>query len=146
MRGRRAGVGAEVTPLVYYFGAWGGLGHCLWNPDGQPDLVAAKRLPWRDIDGALAGDPALMDPRMPLHWSIAHQSEGRVRLHRRDGWTAIAFWDRSCDCRGGSNSALFAKGDFTGKEMLTLFERTFPAVWRRITSRFQLVLPDEAAS
>jgi hypothetical protein len=100
-------------------------------------------LPWRDLDGVLAGDPALEDTCRRRYWSSDNQPEGWARLHRLNGWTALAFWDRSCDTRGGSNSALIARGEHTAAEMVELFRRAFPAVWERITRRFQLVLPIE---
>jgi hypothetical protein len=133
-----------ADPDVYYFGAWGAAGHYLWTPDGGMALEEQRRLPWKAIDGPLAGDPALADPGRPSHWSTDNQPEGIVRVHHAAGWTAIAFWDRSCDTRHGSNSALIAAGEHSAREMVELFQRTFPAVWERITWRFQLVLPVEA--
>lgn len=132
------------APEVYYFGCWGGLGHYLWTPGGR--TRNEERMPWslRELDGSLAGDPALADARRPGHWS--DQPEGVVRLHHRAGWTAIAFWDRSQDQRGNSNSAFLARGDLTGEEMIERFELSFPAVWQRITGRFPLVLSAAAPS
>lgn len=129
---------------VYYFGAWGHPGHYLWTPDGRTSWDAQRRLPWKDIDGPLAGDPALEDPRQCGRWDSERQPEGQARLHYRDGWTALAFWDRSCDPRHGSNSALIARGEYTAAEMRTLFERSFPSVWQRICARFEVTLPAES--
>lgn len=127
---------------VYYFGAWGEPGHLLWTPAGRTDWEAQRALPWPELDGVLAGDPELKDPHRRNHWSTDNQPEGRARLHHRDGWTALAFWDRSCDSRYGSNSVLFARGTLSAAEMLALFELHFPAVWRRITLRFQVSMGD----
>lgn len=115
---------------VYYFGCIGDAGHYLWSTYGR--LSGRKTLtPWglAELDGGLLAK--------------GDRTEGIVRLHRRDGWTAIAFWDRSCDSRPGSNSAFIARGDLTGEEMLSLFETSFPSVWARITARFALKLQQE---
>lgn len=126
---------------VYYFGTWGAPGHYLWTPDGRTPWDVQRALPWRYLDGPLAGDPALEDPRQPGRWDGEHQPEGRACLHHRDGWTALAFWDRSCDSRAGSSSAIIARGEHSAEEMFALFERSFPAVWRRISAAFEVVLP-----
>jgi hypothetical protein len=125
---------------VYYFGAWGMAGHYLWTPDGRNAWDAERSIPWENIDGPLAGDPALATHDRPYHWSTDRQPEGLARLHHLDGWTALAFWDRSCDTRFGSNSVLFARGEHTAAEMVALFERHFPRVWQRINARFQVRL------
>lgn len=127
-----------MTQDVYYFGAWGAPGHYLWSPSGRIVLRVHAQLPWASIDGALAGDPTLR--RSLGYWSENNQPEGVARLHHLGGWTALAFWDRSGDHRTGSNSVLFARGLHTAAEMAALFEQHFPAVWQRITSRFQVRL------
>jgi hypothetical protein len=130
-----------AEPQVFYFGAWGGTGHYLWTPDGKTTWDV--RLPWKNIDGALAVDPALADPRWRACVTSESQPEGRARLHHLDGWTALAWWDRSCDARFGSNSAIAARGEHSAAEMAELLRRAFPAIWDRITRRFELVLPVE---
>jgi hypothetical protein len=115
---------------VYYFGAWGEPGHHLWTPGRRSAWEVERSLPWRHIDGALAG-------------SHPDQPEGLARLHHLDGWTALAFWDRSCDTRFGSNSVIIARGEHSATEMVELFQRAFPVVWERVTRRVQLVLPVE---
>ncbi|MGK3995130.1 hypothetical protein [Sorangium sp. So ce1024] len=140
---------------VYYFGDGRlqdgpGAGHHLWAPSsghvGWAPPEARRRLPWTlaELDGRLAGDPALADRRDQRHWASRDQPEGIVRLHRRDGWTAISFWDRSGDGRYSSSSTFVAAGERGAREMVELFRRRFPAIWERITRRFELVLPVEA--
>jgi hypothetical protein len=144
-----------TEPEVFYFGDarledGPGAGHHLWSPcAGHVAWAPAevrRKLPWTlaELDGKLAGDPALKDPREPSWWASKDQPEGIVRVHRRGGWTAISFWDRSGDGRHGSSSTFIAAGEHTAREMVALFERSFPAIWERITRRFQLVLPVEA--
>ena len=50
------------------------------------------------------------------------------RREELDGWTALAFWDRSLDHRRNSNSAFFWKGDHNFYQMLTEFERVLKVV------------------
>lgn len=50
-------------------------------------------------------------------------------IHRRDGWTALSFWDRSIDKRGACNSNYFAEGTFTFEEMVALAKERFPDRW-----------------
>ncbi|WP_437309959.1 hypothetical protein [Sorangium sp. So ce388] len=140
---------------VYYFGDGRlrdgpGAGHHIWAPSNGhvawAHAAALRKLPWSlaELDGSLAGDPALADRHDPRHWATENQPEGLVRLHHRGGWTAISFWDRSGDSRYGSSSTLVASGTHTAREMVALLQRAFPAIWERITRRFELVLPVEA--
>ncbi|XXX79137.1 hypothetical protein WMF30_10225 [Sorangium sp. So ce134] len=145
-----------TDPSVFYFGdprlePGPGAGHHLWAPAygyvGWARLEEQRKLPWglAELDGRLAGHPALADPRERGWWASKDQPEGIVRLHHRGGWTAISFWDRSGDGRHGSSSTFVAAGEHTAREMVELFQRSFPALWARVTRRFQLVLPVEAA-
>jgi hypothetical protein len=81
--------------------------------------------PWGlKIDGSLAPD-------------AIGQIEGLALLHHKDGWTAVAFWDRTGDHRGGSNSVFLAKGEFTFDEMLDLAREAFPEIMK--TFKFKIV-------
>ena len=137
---------------IYYFGCWDGTGHHLWTSDGRfaPHTL---RLPWTGLDGTLCGDPALADmrgrsSREPLYWpgDDAHQPQGVARLHHRDGWTALAWWDRSEDRRYGSNSAFVAEGTLTAAEIVERGAGAFPSVWRRIEGAGGLRLPGVAVA
>lgn len=133
---------------VYYFGRWGGPGHYLWSPAGHI-AEQAVTTPWtlRELD-PLCGDPALADVRGrrsgdPLYWpgDEAHQPQGVARLYHREGWTALAWWDRSCDTRFGSNSAFVARGTLTAEALAQLGATAFPSVWTRVEAAGGLVLP-----
>lgn len=90
--------------------------------------------PWDDRElNILPGDPALQYPDWPGHWPLDGQPERIGRLVHRHGWTALGFWDRTGDDRGNCASVLVADGERSGAAMLALFERTFPAIWKRIT-------------
>lgn len=130
----------------FYYGCWGGTGHYLWTPRGH--LADEDRaLPWapNEIDPRLAGDPALVNLRMRsaglFVWDgdVVHQPEGMVRVHRREGWTALAWWDRSLDRRFGSNVAFFVEADVDAEEVVRAARETFPHIFARFT--YPLVLP-----
>jgi hypothetical protein len=104
---------------VYYFGCFDDVGHHLHDSDGCT-ISDRNATPWSwpEVDGSLAPE--------------GEQFQSLALLHKKEGWTAIAFWDRTLDTRGNSNSAFFAEGDFTFEEMLELAKKYFPAQVKRI--------------
>ncbi len=134
---------------VYYFGCWGGPGHFLFAPDGR-SFGRNDPLPvgLRQLDGKLCGDPALADLSglrrgHPPYWpgDDAHQPQGVARLHHVEGWSVLAWWDRTGDHRGGSNSAFVARGTLTAEALAQLGAEAFPAVWARVEAAGGLRLP-----
>jgi hypothetical protein len=67
------------------------------------------------------------------------QLEGVCRLHHKDGWTALAFWDRSGDSRRNSCSVVIMKGEHDFATMVEIFEQEFPGIHARCTAKFELV-------
>ncbi len=66
-------------------------------------------------------------------------AEGPCVLHRKDGWTAIAWWDRSGpDKRPGCCSAFGMRGDHDFDAMVTAFRESFP--WAASRMGFELHL------
>ena len=139
---------------IYYFGCWDGPGHFLWSTDGRT-FRRNEPLPpsLRRLDGTLCGDPALADhggrrSGEPLYWPATErrQPQGVARLHHVDGWTVLAWWDRSGDSRGGSNSAFVAEGTLGAGVIATLGAVAFPGIWARIEAAGGLTLPESAAS
>lgn len=122
---------------VFYFGCWDAIGHCLWTPKGTS--VSTSETPWGNaVDGGLC--PGKRDRRGEV--APADQREGHAALHHRDGWTALAFWDRSVDKRPNSNSAFLAEGTLMLPEMMTLAWASFP----RIMDQFEVALYVEGVS
>lgn len=118
-----------MTPL--YFGCWHAVGHHLWTPNA----TGAERVvhPWgrgsRGIDGKLP--PGFRNPRTGI---VDEQIEGLATLTHLDGWTAIAFWDRSVDERGGSNSAFLLPDPLLPWALAESSARiAFPTIWARFT-------------
>lgn len=83
------------------------------------NLVPRGEVPWgRELDGGLA-------PK------LAGQTEGVAKLHHKNGWTALAFWDRSGDSRGNSNSVFIFEGTWTYDQVLELAHEHFPESFER---------------
>lgn len=104
---------------AYYFGYRQGYGHGVQHPDESSDYNFVYTNPWGvKLDGKLAPQ-------------VGTQTQGHALLHQKDGWTCIAFWDRSGDTRQGSNSAFLMEGTHTFDEMLKLAYEHFPVIFRR---------------
>lgn len=124
---------------VFYFGVWsdligqiaGARGHHLHGPLGEWISDREERsVPWIE-----------REPLCP-NWHIVNrygagvpleqvQPEGAAALHHKGGWTALAFWDRSCDQRGNCASVFFAEGTYQPDQMLALCQLKYPHIWRR---------------
>lgn len=92
------------------------------TPDMLTDSGFLHRNPWGlRIDGGLL--PKQEHQHEPI---VSHQ----------DGWTAMAFWDRTVDTRPGSNSCFLAEGDYSLDEMCALAVKHFP----RVVKRFPFLL------
>lgn len=136
--------------MILYFGVINGRGHDMWvsetdialppSPDDS-DVWASPmgsfELPWSRVDCALC--PGKRYARRG-DWvgevEKVDQREGEYALHHRDGWTALAWWDRSGRNGFWSNSTLFAQGTFTAAEMLAMAHVSFPSVMARIDYKF----------
>lgn len=119
---------------MFYFGPWDQAGHHMRAESHPPrDLEESRAIshftrtnPWGvKIDGGLCPPQSF--------------GEGRARLHHKDGWTAVAFWDRTVDTRPGSNSAYLAEGTFTFEEMVEMAKTRFAARWNKMAFEVSLV-------
>lgn len=88
--------------------------HWKWNAE-----VPVEGIPW---------GPELDNGLCPGH---SASREGIAALHHKDGWTALAFWDRSVDTRPGSHSTFCIKGTYDFEEMKRLCQERFPKIWAR---------------
>ena len=144
-----------MTAPIYFFGdarldprrADQG-GHFLYRPNEATGWVTnaiaeEPVVPWtpRELN-RLAEDPALVD--RDGYTRNEDQHEGIVRVQRRNGWTAIAFWDRTGDERLNCVSVFLGPRDLSAAEVTHLAAEAFPQIWSRITGRVSLVLPAEA--
>jgi hypothetical protein len=113
---------------VYFWGCVQSVGHYLWGFKGGrlANVRHDGRVPWKLVDGVLCPGAD--------HNGYAEsyrQVEGQAKLHHRDGWTALAWWDRSVDRRGGANAALFARGVLPAQEVVRLGRDRFQFVMQR---------------
>jgi hypothetical protein len=109
---------------IYYFGCVNDRdGHDMYNHhlrSNKETHYFLRNGPWGyEIDGGLC---PLINKR---------QVEGIADIHQKDGWTAIAFWDRTGDSRSNSNSAFIVEGEFEFGEMLAMAKKTFPQLFER---------------
>lgn len=122
------------APRAFFFGCWKEAGHYLYERTQDiPDRPAGLRpvhdratrtvLPFSDY-GRLDGLFPPVDPA---------QRQGIARVAFFDGWTIVAFWDRSGpDKRMGCNSAFIIQGELANARLaLSLAEALFPMVWAR---------------
>lgn len=129
---------------MIYFGCYGEPGHAFfqsgpYGPQGLP-RVQRETLPWTasECDGNL--QPGTAELKSPHKWKRSErQVEGVCRLHRRQGWTAMAFWDRSGDRRGNSCSVVMTDREYNFAEMVDAFRIEFPGIHARCTAKFDLV-------
>lgn len=133
---------------IYFFGVAERVGH-FWRPAARypqdPSPYEPRGCPWgdRQIDGTLCRFPTTSPDNGRVENVEREQIEGLARLHRKDGWTAIAYWDRSGpDDRMGCNSNFVAEGTFTFEEMLALARRHFPRLIERTVGKFEIRLEE----
>lgn len=123
----------------YFFGCLrrAGEGHVLWHRQGRgghPTSApedAIRHALGAPLDGGLCWN----SPK--TQWGRSSydrdEAEGRALLTRRNGWTAIAFWDRSVDRRGACNSAFIVKGEMSFAQVVRVARHRWPEVWARFS-------------
>lgn len=121
---------------VLYFGWSAPGGHGLRRPAPQyqdPNVSRASyasyaslsMTPWgTKLDGGLCPEKEFPDRFLDKHEYI--------KVHRLDGWTAVAFWDRSGDTRPGSNTVFLVRCQTAAVEDILKWSRIqWPEVWAR---------------
>lgn len=102
---------------VYYFGPIRQAGHYLWLSEHRKSCDILETNPWKyKLDGKLAP-------------SDNNEKEGEALIHHKEGWTALSFWDRTVDKRGGSNSTYLINKILNYDEMVALAQDRFPDRW-----------------
>lgn len=107
----------------YYYGCREGTGHYLWDDQGRRlfDHNVPNDFPVKSY----ALDSGFLPPQQP-------ETQGVASLVHVEGWTILAFWDRSVDTRHGSNSSFVLPGTLTFEEAKELSMLKFPWVWSRL--------------
>lgn len=106
-------------------------GHFLHRPDLHHSSKETSLLMERlgihpKIDGGFC--PGADDRR---RLGEVKQVEGHAKLTHHKDYTILAFWDRTGDGRGNSNSAFIEGGTHTFDEMVAKAKEVFPTIWAR---------------
>jgi hypothetical protein len=109
---------------AYYFGCWDGPGHYLRDTHGR--MMRESTIPTDFPCPPNCFDGCFLPPKLP-------ELEGRASLVHLNGWTILAFWDRSVDKRGKCNSAFILRNYHDFDEAKRLAQVCFPQVWKRFT-------------
>ena len=114
---------------VLYFGAIDRPGHYLH--EGRKVIWSDNNIPWREgeLDGKLC--VGVRDTSYGWTADRKDQVEGRAKLTHKDGWTALAFWDRSVDHRYNSNSTFVIEGTHNAADAIALARDAYPWIWER---------------
>lgn len=136
--------------LLFYGVLQGKLDHDLWcseterlDPfwiDGVWQFENKRRvtLPWTYLDAALCpGKRSFGDGDVVGDVHPDNQHEGAYSLHHAEGWTALAWWDRSGRKGYWSNAAIIAKGHHSAATMLERGRAAFPETFSRMTYAFK---------
>lgn len=95
-------------------------------------------IPWNRVHAALCPGKRSFDEHAFGEVAPEHQREGEYSLHHAEGWTALAWWDRSMRCGYWSNSALFTKGHVSASTLLERGRETFPERMAKIAYQFKV--------
>lgn len=118
---------------VYYFGCIKSKGHYFHDADNSyfPSIKIPPGFPWGySVDGEL--QPPHPDIRKLNENKYAHLycgsdfKQGEAIRHVKDGWTCVAYWDRSIDSRPGSCSALICDQVLSTEEIIEAVRKVFP--------------------
>lgn len=133
----------------YFYGCIERAGHYLWRRgSGRPAAAhdmedSIRRALAAPLDAAGVGGLCWNSPKSKWGESSydRDETEGRALLTQRNGWTVVAFWDRSVDRRGACNAAFIVKGELTFAQAVRVARHRWPEVWARFT--FDVVEVDE---
>ena len=105
---------------VLYFGCIREPGHFLHSKK-RGRVRTHEGSPW----GVYIDAGILKDGKVPDH------PNGTFTMTKRDGWTAVALWDRSIDPRPGSHSTFIVEADVTSSELIEMAREQWPEVFGR---------------
>lgn len=128
---------------IFYFGPWDQDGHYLFAEGGRSAWREERSIPWTlgQLDGGLEPHFKACERKRPgalpdRYCSCPSGEEGPALVHHKDGWTALAFWDRSVDTRGACCSVYIAEGTFDFAQMVDLARTHFAYRWNKM--KFQV--------
>ena len=116
----KPGCQQEPCSTVLYFGCIHGPGHYLHHPTEGEVPRKDRSHPWGNrIDGWVLRD------------SKAKVALGAVHSSKINGWTLVAWADRSVDSRHGSHSTFIVEADITPERLIELAREQWPQVFSR---------------
>ena len=124
----------------FFFGCIESAGHYLWRRQGRGRPAnahdveeAIRRAIGAPLDAAGVGGLCWNSPKSTYgnNGYDRDETEGRALQTRLNGWTVVAFWDRSVDRRGACNSAFIVKGEMTFAQATRVARHRWPEVWAR---------------
>lgn len=117
-----------TAPIALYFGCSrdARAGHFLWAADGRTSARLVGATP-EEREWFRAFEHTLDCTYAPR----GSQVQGRALRHHVHGWTIVAWWDRTVDSRGNSNSAVLIRGEYTFDEAMAWARRLVPWVFER---------------
>lgn len=127
---------------AFYFGCWRALGHYLWHQgsDGTPIKKYDRGESDRRLLGGYPHSSQGGKGEIPWGYSLdggllkgKDLKQGEAVVERRSGWTALSFWDRSVDSRGGSSSTFVFDADLEPEAALEAAREAFPPIFDRFT-------------
>lgn len=126
---------------VFFFGALTGSGAGLFLRDAQYRMPASRELPasLRRIDAVFTCERPRSREEV-CGRSSEPEHEGRGFIHYIDGWTVIAWWDRSEDKRYGCNAAFLVEGRHRFAAALDLARESFPREMTRMEAAYPVTL------
>jgi hypothetical protein len=126
---------------AFFFGCGARAGHYWWAPGEYPrelylDGVNEDRdgrpgdCPFTyEVDGGY--QPGSPDRADRLRRRTRGEVQGEARLTHEKGWTALGWWDRSVDGRGGCCAVFALRGTHETEAMLAALRVHFPWVLDR---------------
>lgn len=114
---------------MFYFGCWGSPGHFPFMKGGHHSREYANwpKSIWPRIDAGFC-------KRLPKSWdesSVKAEPQCGYTLTVIDGFTILAWWDRTGDSRPNSNSALIMQGEHSAETMFRVGRADFPEIFQR---------------
>lgn len=127
---------------LYFFGVPKArtYGHAPYDQNLIPlDKEVRRGLPFRFgwDSGGDNGDPTRWTVSRDLLYDDgeyeSYSDQGRARMHWFEGWSILAFWDRTGDHRGGSMSCFLASEILSFDELVAAAREAYPTIWKRFT-------------
>mgnify|MGYP001549230296 CR=1 FL=1 len=104
------------NPEILYYGCLRRIGHFL---NSKQTNIQFHETPW---GYSLDEDAVVQKPDI---------ADGKLYTAKKDGWTAVGFWDRSVDSRPNSKSIFLVAKDWPTERVMAEAEKQWPEVCGR---------------